>query len=826
MTRSRRRKLQLKPAAPRTRSMGPPLTVACAVLAALPATSRAEDAAPAAALEEVVVTAQKRQESLQNVPLSIQALGNARLEQLHVQDFADYARMLPSVSFQGGGQGFGPGFSRVYMRGVAAGDNGNHSGPRPSVGMYLDEQPVTTIQGALDIHVYDIARVESLAGPQGTLYGASSQAGTVRLITNKPDPSAFKAGYDLEGSYTQHGAGGYLGEGFVNLPISSNMALRVVGWTEHQPGYIDNVHGTLTYPSTDITIDNTARVRKHYNDTDTTGARAALKVDLNDSWTVTPAIMGQDTRTRGSFGYDPSLGDLKIAHFHPESTADRWYQAALTVEGKISNFDLVYAGAYLHRHDETQQDYADYSFFYDSCCSYFSSDYVFDNAGNAIDPTQYIYGRDGYRSQSHELRISSPKDWRLRFVAGLFYQRQQHDIEQRYAINNLATSLEVTYWPDTWWLTEQRRVDRDTAAFTELNFDVTDKLVLTAGIRFFEAKNSLKGFFGFGKTNGFTTIGTGEQSCFSSVRLNGGPCTNLDRQVTESGNTPKINLSYKLSPDHMVYATWSKGFRPGGSNRREIDPKGRRLSPYSADFLENYEIGWKTSWLENSLRFNGAVFQENWKDFQFGYLGANALTEIRNAGAAKIRGVEGTLEWAATHALNISAGATFIDAKLTTDFCKILDAAGTPLPRSSCPADSFAPDGTRLPVTPRIKGNVSGRYSFAVAGHESYVQGTVSYQASAPATLIPNERRFLVDQRGYAIADLSAGFEGDGWTVGLFVSNLFDKRADLYRFAQCPVFQPGTGDTTPQSATLLCGGRTYIQTTMPRTIGLRFGQKF
>jgi iron complex outermembrane receptor protein len=824
MTRSRRRKLQFESTATRKRSLGPPVTVACAVLAALPGVSRAEGATPEGGLEEIVVTAQKRSESLQDVPLSIMALGTARLEQLHVQNFADYARMLPSVSFQGGGQGFGPGFNRVYMRGVAAGDNGNHSGPRPSVGMYLDEQPVTTIQGALDIHVYDIARVESLAGPQGTLYGASSQAGTVRLITNKPDPSGFKAGYDLEGNYTQHGAGGYVGEGFVNLPINDAAALRVVGWTEHVPGYIDNVRGTLTYPSTDITIDNAARVRKHYNDTDTTGARAALKVDLNDSWTVTPAIMAQDTQTHGSFGYDPSLGDLKVAHFHPESTADRWYQAALTVEGKISNFDIVYAGAYLHRHDETQQDYADYSFFYDSCCLYWNSETIFDNAGNAIDPTQYIYGRDGYRSQSHELRISSPKDRRFRFVAGLFYQRQQHDIEQRYVINNLATSLEVTYWPDVWWLTEQRRVDRDTAAFTEANFDITDKLTLTGGIRFFEAKNSLRGFYGFGLTNGFTSA-TGEKSCISAVRVNGGPCTNLDKQVTESGNTPKVNLSYKFSPDHMVYATWSKGFRPGGSNRRDR-ALGVTLPPYKADFIENYELGWKTSWLDKRLRFNGAVFQENWNDFQFSYLGANALTEIRNAGSAKIRGLEATVDWAATSALTVTAGATLIDAKLTADFCKNLDANGVPLPRGTCPADSFAPDGTRLPVTSKIKSNLSGRYTFAVAGYESYVQGTVSYQGSAPSTLIPNERRYLVDQRGYAIADLSAGLQGDRWTVGLYVDNLFDKRADVYRFAQCPVFQPGTGDATPFSATFLCGGRTYIQTNLPRTIGIRFGQKF
>ena len=142
------------------------------------------------------------------MPLSIQALGTEQLEELHVTGFEDYVRYLPTVSYQT----FGPGFAQVYMRGVTSGGDGNHSGSLPSVGIYLDEQPITTIQGALDVHLYDIARVEALAGPQGTLYGASSQAGTIRIITNKPDPSEFSAGYDLEGSTMSEGGDGYLGK--------------------------------------------------------------------------------------------------------------------------------------------------------------------------------------------------------------------------------------------------------------------------------------------------------------------------------------------------------------------------------------------------------------------------------------------------------------------------------------------------------------------------------------------------------------------------------------------------------------------------------------
>ncbi|MDH5255280.1 MAG: TonB-dependent receptor plug domain-containing protein, partial [Gammaproteobacteria bacterium] len=185
-------------------------------------------------LDEIIVTAQKREESLQDVPISVQALGTIKLEQLNVTDFDDYANLLPSVSFVT----IRPGYAQVYMRGVAsAGDaDSNHSGSLPLIGTYLDEQPITTIQGALDVHLYDIARVEALAGPQGTLYGASSEAGTVKIVTNRPDPTGFASGYGLEGNAVTGGENGYVAEGFVNVPLADNMAVRLVGWAKHDAG--------------------------------------------------------------------------------------------------------------------------------------------------------------------------------------------------------------------------------------------------------------------------------------------------------------------------------------------------------------------------------------------------------------------------------------------------------------------------------------------------------------------------------------------------------------------------------------------------------------
>src|SRR4029077_4160201 len=161
------------------------------------------------------------------------ALSNEKLDQLQVESFNDYAKFLPSVSYTTDG----PGFAQVYLRGVASGENGNHSGPLPSVGVYLDEQPITTIGGQLDLHIYDIARVEALAGPQGTLYGASSQAGTLRIITNKPQLGAFHLSYDAELNKVDHGAMGDVVNGMVNLPVGDKAAIRLVAWQEHDAGY-------------------------------------------------------------------------------------------------------------------------------------------------------------------------------------------------------------------------------------------------------------------------------------------------------------------------------------------------------------------------------------------------------------------------------------------------------------------------------------------------------------------------------------------------------------------------------------------------------------
>jgi outer membrane receptor protein involved in Fe transport len=301
--------------------------------------------------------------------------------------------------------------------------------------------------------------------------------------------------------------------------------------------------------------------------------------------------------------------------------------------------------------------------------------------------------------------------------------------------------------------------------------------------------------------------------------VNGGPCTNLDKEVDESGNTPKVNLTYRFTDDAMTYVTYSEGFRPGGVNRRGTFP------PYKSDYLKNYEIGWKTTWFDNRLRFNGALFWEKWDDFQYSFLGENGLTNVTNAGGAEIKGIEVDLNWAATANLLISAAATWLDPKLTDDFCqRLVDPdTGVPVTIQECAVnfpDDFAPKDTQLPTTPRFKGNVIARYGFNIGSFDAHVQGSYVYQGESRSALLPTENNTRGNQDAYGIADFTIGMEKDGFSIELFINNAFDERAILYRYAECDTSICGAG-APPDFPGII-----YTGTNEPRTFGITFGQKF
>ena len=792
------------------------LMASSAIALSVPAYAQAADEGDT---DEIVVTAQKREQNLQDVPVAITAIGTEKLDQLQVNEFADVVKFLPSVTIQQGG----PGFAQVYFRGVASGENANHSASLPTVGTYLDEMPITTIQGALDIHAYDLARVEALAGPQGTLYGASSMAGTLKLVTNAPDTSGFYGNAGVEINNVAHGDFGSVFEGFINAPLSESAALRLVGWYRDDGGYIDNLPGARTYPTSGVTQNNAALVEKNYNDAETYGARLALGIDLSENWTIKPTLMGQVQNTEGSYSRErsgQSTGKYTTVQYNPEGSKDKWIQAAMTIEGKIGNWDMTLTGGHLRRKTETQSDYSDYGYFYDALSGYGA--YWYDNLGNPVSANQYIQGIDRYRKSFAEFRVSSPQDASLRFIGGLFWQRQSHNIEQNYIIDNIADSITVPGTDSNIWLTKQQRTDRDYAAFGELSFDVTDKLTLTGGARVYKYDNSLFGFFGFargysgntGVARCITTTGAefrdNPTGTFAAPILNGAPCTNVDKNTSDSDFIHKLNATYKINDDALVYATWSRGFRPGGINRRGT------LPPYGPDELDNYELGWKTTF--GAFRFNGAVYQEDWNNIQLSFLGANGLTEIRNAGIARIRGVEMDVGYR-QGGFSLNAGFSYNDAEIRRDFCRIANATFD----CTTPGNSLlAPAGSRLPVTPKFKGNMVARYEFPISDWNGHVQLAANHTGSRSTDLRTAQKAIKGSLGAYTTVDFSFGMKNDMWSIEAFATNLFDAFGVVNTGVSCVETVCGTG-VTPSTPT---GGAFYDTIIKPRVIGLKFSRDF
>jgi iron complex outermembrane receptor protein len=565
-----------------------------------------------------------------------------------------------------------------------------------------------------------------------------------------------------------------------------------------------------------------------------------LKLDLGDNWTVTPTFMGQTLKGNGFFGYDPAVGDLKLVHYGPESTHDSFTQAGLSVEGKISDFDIVYAGGYMVRNQLAIADYSDYSYFYDK---YFGSGHYWTgNSGQLVEPQEIVITESRFVKWSNELRVSTPQTYPVKATFGLFDQRQLHDIWEQYSMPGLngatygnnpqgfATALSIPGLPNSIWLTDLQRVDRDQAAFGQVTWDIDPSWSVTGGLRYFKAKNSLQGFYGYsaayqaltGYHSGMDNCGGPNAMNFTFQPVHGAPCTDLDQTVSESGHTERANLSYKFDSDRMVYATYSTGFRPGGVNRVFDAAIGKIFPPYAADYLKNYEVGWKTQWLDHHLRWNGAVFLEDWNNFQFSFLGPNSVTVVQNASSARIKGLETDIEWAVGGGWLVTASATYLDAKLTSNFCGTV-VPGTTTLITDCPTQvntftdgtktigPLVSSGTTLPVVPKLKANAVVRYTFGLMDWDANVQGAYVHQGASWPLLRDVDRQHLGELPAFNLFDLSAGIEKHGLSLQLVVSNLFDERAELTRFAQC----------TPTSCT-----QNYTIPAQPRTIGIKFGQKF
>ena len=721
-------------------------------------------------LEEIIVTAQKREQSLQDVPIAVTAFNSRKIEELGIQSFSDYALMMPNVSFKSFGA---PGGATIYMRGASDGGDANPSGSAPSVGLYLDEQPVTSIGSNLDVHIYDIERIEALGGPQGTLFGASSQSGTIRIITNKPDTSAFEAGFDIGAGGTDSGDASYSAEGFLNQPLGERAALRVVAWYLEEGGWIDNIAGSRTYaleggygyngdPNAPYgrtrTINNDHLVKKNFNDLTKTGGRAALKVDLSDSWVGTLSVITQKIESEGVWEHDPdNVGKYKIQRFNPDFQEDKFTQLGVTIEGNLENHQLVYAGAFLDRTVDYQTDYSAYGE-----DAYFVPYYACDYSATGIDlatqsntdctSLEEFYTEDNeYDRTSHEIRLVSTGDGRLNYTVGVYYEKFEHDYFLKWIQPEMSPNRYVDGEPGLYFRTDQVRTDKQTSLFGEISYAFTDSLTGSFGMRYFDEDHSVTGVVGWGQA------------------LFGVNDTLADSKVSNDDTIFKGNLTWRINDNRMVYFTYSEGYRPGGLNR---DP-GLPSQAWIPDKVKNYEIGWKTTSDDGRLRFNGAAYLMDWSDIQYtvyNFFLSACCGNVYNLSTAQILGLEADITYAASEAWTLSAAFAYNDGETTDDFV---------LPNGLL----SVPDGTALPNVPEWKGNILARYEFNMSDMPAYAQLAWSYTGKSWSEIVPNtvtkpENRF--PQKSYSIANFRTGINKGSWGVDLYVNNLTNEAAEIY----------------------------------------------
>ena len=789
--------------------------VALTASPALAADDAAAASAPAAG--EIVVTAQKRQESIQRVPISLQALSPAVLDQHQVQSFDDYAKQLPSVSFQS----FGPSQSQLFFRGITSGGDGLAFGALPTSGVYLDELSITTIGALQDIHIYDMARVEALSGPQGTLFGASSLSGTLRLITNKPNPNKLEGSFDVTVDKYGKGDAGATIEGMVNVPIAKGVAVRLVGYYEHDGGYIDNTPGSRTYPNkyadstgaiqTDpLTVNNSKYVKNNFNDVTSYGGHIALGIETESGWKITPTVFAQYQHANGTFLFDPAVGDLQVHDFTPDYNIDQWVQGSLTVEGKIGDWDVLYAGGYLNRNIKNAQDYSYYTVAYSThpaqAGQYAGYTRFTDANGHQIDPTQNFSASQKLTKQSHEIRFNSPASAPLRVTAGLFYQKQTNHNVNNYFVPGVGSANLSQYANgslvigDDLFLTNAYIADRDYAAYAQGSYDIAPGLTLTAGLRGFIYTNTLGGFSGYPFYVPPTSTCTFPLATIDS-------CNFLDKRSHGSGETHKLNVTWQVDNDRMIYATYSTGFRPGGTNR---DKGALQGTVYAPDKLNNFELGWKTSWFNRALRWNGAVYYEKWNDLQYAEQAAGAgITNISNVGGARVYGIETDVQIRPAKGFSLTASGAYNDSALTSDF-------GNP------GKGNFAPAGTRLPVQPKFKMSSTARYEFPVGPVDAFVQGSMNTQTNATSLLGVGDNAVFGNSPGFTTADFSVGGKTGKYTFQLFIQNAFDKRGSLSHNAQ--IGPANFENTYPAGSSSAHFTRTYP--IKPQYFGLKVGTKF
>lgn len=817
--------------------------VAAAVSAALtaPGAAIAQDE-DGLKIEEIIVTARKREENLQSIPGSIQALPQTELERMGAIRLEDYARFIPSMSFVSTDAGQ----TEVIFRGVTTG--GGYIAQSPS-SVYFNSVALTTTGSQPDVRPVDIARIEALSGPQGTLYGGSAQSGTLRIVTNKPDPTRFEGIMDVSLTTGSNSSASHDVSAVLNIPlVEDKFAIRLVGYNATDGGFIDNVyahtpdtHAWYPLQAETGTLDNAAVVEEDWNDIDYQGARISALWNINEDWSATFEYVYQNQEANGGNDYNPFVGDLQTVKFNEQYRNDKWDLFSLTIEADLGFAQLVSATGYYDRTIESQIDGTVYVKYYMgwNCNPYYFANAAFYNApgyyylipdtGYSIYAPHYCFAptiggdvlvkQQGPAWQSkftQELRLSSQGE-KMDWIVGLYYEDASDDWDSRWGwptSNDFQDSVAMRWWEQQYgvgfapdaeygWNAVGRSDWQQVAIFGEATWRLSDEWSATVGGRYFERTNNSSYYVENPATNlNPEFVGTGP----------------VGARGTNSDFVPKLSVSWQVADDKMLYAMYTEGFRPGGINRG----RGNYTVPliYEADNVANTEIGMKTRWANGRVQFNVTAFYMDWSNYQLEVLdpsfydGEPWQTVVANAGNAHTSGYTVEFAWVPAEGWEIGANANWAEAKNDSNVDlngKIVD--------GEIAYELFK--GSDLPNVPEVKGSAWATYSWPMSavGGEAFIRAQYSHTGDSLNILRENSTGSANPQltnHAYSILDINMGLvAGSGWEVNLFVKNVTDERAELFNgvgFMEAPFSSVQDG----------IDGWGRIYTNRPREYGIRF----
>jgi iron complex outermembrane receptor protein len=852
---------------------------------------------PAAdALQEVIVTANRRVEDLQTVPMVIQVLTGETLAKLNTTTFDDFLKYLPGVTAHGAG----PGQNTIYVRGLGTTVGGMQGsgvvGTFPNVAVYLDEQSAQLPDRNLDIYAADLDRIEILEGPQGTLFGAGAEAGVVRYITNKPKLDVAEGMVNAGYATTAHGDPSSDVVATINVPlIAGTLAVRGVIYDERRGGYIDNVPGTFArsvtdpgwqpyggpltpLPANSPVINNAALAANDINPVTYHGIRVEALYRINANWSALVAQSYQSMDAEGVFAemaansLGQPLPDLSVQQYNPSYDKDRFENTALTLDGRVGALKLLYTGAYLVRNVEQIQDYTNYTRSPNG--DYYSCAYPTPTTVQCFSPSATWHDRERNTHQSHELRVSTPGDWRIRGIGGLFYEnyRIQEQTDWFYVTalpyytpigpptgyyslngspflpNGTLVPFNTTGAvfvpapvtsnnpnirpPGDGFFDDITRGYSQRAAYASVDIDlIPERMTLTAGTRYSRTETSEVGS-DVGAAGCYTGAyqllpGPVPNPCVNHANFTNINAEGLDR--TFSGFKSRANLSWKVTEDALLYYTWSQGFRAGGFNRApfladtqsplnmgaQAKEHGRWVAPlaFAPDSLTNNELGWKTMWMDRRIQWNGAIYQENWNHVQIdgGASGVLSYGVILNGGNYRVRGVETSGAVRVTTGLTVEAGAAWNHSELVKE-ATLLWPDGTPIDFSALhlPNPGGAL-GSPLAGAPPFQGDIRVRYELAFNGYVPFAQIDAAHQSHS----LSETNTLMLDLQGKSTAyDLPAFTTYDG-ALGV------GKDTWLVQ-----VYGENLTDTRAQLYANYWQWYKAVTVSRPRTIGLRFTYKF